>query len=90
MSIDYKVSIVGYKAADNADGYVSRTITNTIRVSEEALKKFEAGAPVPQDVLPKLPKGYVDSPAKITKTEKYDFKPTVSSGSVNLVSSSED
>lgn len=86
MSIEKEISVVGYKADEKAEsGYVSQVFTTVISVDEKTVKKLEEGAPLPDEFKPKLEKGWVDSPEKITKKPKYEFKPARDLGGIKVV-----
>ena len=70
------ISRVGYKADPDSDkGYVSQVFTVQVTLPEKIAAELEKGVTLPENKLPSLPKGWEDSPEKVTKKPTYEFKP---------------
>lgn len=80
MTVNLKISIVGYKADDKSPtGYITRTFSHIISVPEKLNKELEEGKQLPENLRPKLERGWVDSPEKVTQKPTYEFKPDIMS-----------
>ena len=87
MAVDVTVSVVGYKASEEAElGYISETFSVVISVDEKTVIKLEEGAPLPDEYKPQLGKGWHDSPEKATKKARYEAKPEKPLSGIKVVS----
>lgn len=76
MAKEMTISTVGYRASDtNPNGYEAQVFSTVILVDDESVQRLEQGTPLPEQYIPKLEKGWVESPELVVKKPKYAFKP---------------